>query len=131
MMLQLDSEVSTFVFGSSFSAEYPDLALPKSKKIGLVCLFLLCFSSLSAEKVIKTQNRVLKSVEFADVCIVGVARTPMGSLSGSLSSLTATKLGSIAIQGTYLGQFHSSLADVVGITEHSAERSLNFWVFEF
>jgi acetyl-CoA C-acetyltransferase len=33
-----------------------------------------------------------------DVCIVGVARTPMGSLSGSLSSLTATKLGSIAIQ---------------------------------
>jgi acetyl-CoA C-acetyltransferase len=32
------------------------------------------------------------------VCIVGVARTPMGSLSGSLSSLTATKLGSIAIQ---------------------------------
>jgi hypothetical protein len=42
---------------------------------------------------------------------VGVARTPMGSLSGSLSSLTATKLGSIAIQGTYLGQLHSSLAD--------------------
>jgi hypothetical protein len=35
----------------------------------------------------------------ADVCIVGVARTPMGSLSGSLSSLSATKLGSIAIQG--------------------------------
>ncbi|MCO5567301.1 hypothetical protein L7F22_020991 [Adiantum nelumboides] len=34
-----------------------------------------------------------------DVCIVGVARTPMGSLSGSLSSLPATKLGSIAIQG--------------------------------
>jgi len=33
-----------------------------------------------------------------DVCIVGVARTPIGSLSGSLSSLTATKLGSIAIQ---------------------------------
>ncbi|KAH7315481.1 hypothetical protein KP509_21G051500 [Ceratopteris richardii] len=34
-----------------------------------------------------------------DVCIVGVARTPMGSLSGSLSSFAATKLGSIAIQG--------------------------------
>lgn len=114
MILQLDSEVSTFVFGFSTSAEYLDLTLPKkqkNKKIGWVCLFLLCFSSLSAEKEIKTQNRVLKSVGFADVCIVGVARTPMGSLSGSLSSLTATKLGSIAIQGTYLGQFHSSLAD--------------------
>lgn len=35
----------------------------------------------------------------ADVCIVGVARTPMGALLGSLSSLSATKLGSIAIQG--------------------------------
>lgn len=35
-----------------------------------------------------------------DVCIVGVARTPIGALLGSLSSLPATKLGSIAIQGT-------------------------------
>ncbi|EFJ29932.1 hypothetical protein SELMODRAFT_146037 [Selaginella moellendorffii] len=34
-----------------------------------------------------------------DACIVGVARTPMGGLSGSLSALAATKLGSIAIQG--------------------------------
>ncbi|KAK4369289.1 hypothetical protein RND71_013081 [Anisodus tanguticus] len=34
-----------------------------------------------------------------DVCIVGVARTPMGSFLGSLSSLPATKLGSIAIEG--------------------------------
>ncbi|CAA0841829.1 Acetyl-CoA acetyltransferase- cytosolic 1 [Striga hermonthica] len=33
-----------------------------------------------------------------DVCIVGVARTPMGRLLGSLSSLAATKLGSIAIE---------------------------------
>nr|AMB15000.1 acetyl-CoA acetyltransferase [Tripterygium wilfordii] len=33
-----------------------------------------------------------------DVCIVGVARTPMGSFLGSLSSLSATKLGSIAIE---------------------------------
>ncbi|KAK1422555.1 hypothetical protein QVD17_17838 [Tagetes erecta] len=33
-----------------------------------------------------------------DVCIVGVARTPMGDFLGSLSSLSATKLGSIAIQ---------------------------------
>lgn len=34
-----------------------------------------------------------------DVCIVGVARTPMGSFLGSLSSVPATKLGSIAIEG--------------------------------
>ncbi|XP_074365482.1 acetyl-CoA acetyltransferase 2 [Apium graveolens] len=33
-----------------------------------------------------------------DVCIVGVARTPMGGFLGTLSSLSATKLGSIAIQ---------------------------------
>ncbi|XP_047341557.1 acetyl-CoA acetyltransferase, cytosolic 1-like [Impatiens glandulifera] len=33
-----------------------------------------------------------------DVCIVGVARTPMGRFNGSLRTLTATKLGSIAIQ---------------------------------
>lgn len=38
----------------------------------------------------------------ADVYIVGVARTPMGSLSGSLSSLAATKLGSLAIQGKFM-----------------------------
>lgn len=36
---------------------------------------------------------------FADVCVVGVARTPMGAFLGSLSSLPATKLGSIAIEG--------------------------------
>ncbi|GER33817.1 acetyl-CoA acetyltransferase [Striga asiatica] len=37
------------------------------------------------------------SIKARDVCIVGVARTPMGSFLGSLSSLPATKLGSIAI----------------------------------
>jgi len=36
---------------------------------------------------------------YVDVCIVGVARTPMGGLLGSLSSFSATKLGSIAIEG--------------------------------
>lgn len=35
----------------------------------------------------------------ADVCIVGVARTPMGGFLGTLSSLPATKLGSVAIEG--------------------------------
>jgi acetyl-CoA C-acetyltransferase len=34
-----------------------------------------------------------------DVCIVGVARTPIGGFLGALSSLPATKLGSLAIQG--------------------------------
>ncbi|KAG0461538.1 hypothetical protein HPP92_021835 [Vanilla planifolia] len=33
-----------------------------------------------------------------DVCIVGVSRTPIGGFLGSLSSLPATKLGSIAIE---------------------------------
>ncbi|KAK1310385.1 putative acetyl-CoA acetyltransferase, cytosolic 2 [Acorus calamus] len=33
-----------------------------------------------------------------DVCVVGVARTPMGAFLGSLSSFSATKLGSIAIE---------------------------------
>ncbi|WJZ96052.1 hypothetical protein VitviT2T_014776 [Vitis vinifera] len=39
------------------------------------------------------------SIKPRDVCIVGVARTPMGGFLGSLSSLSATKLGSIAIRG--------------------------------
>ncbi|KAL0363113.1 UNVERIFIED_CONTAM: putative acetyl-CoA acetyltransferase, cytosolic 2 [Sesamum calycinum] len=38
------------------------------------------------------------SIKDRDVCIVGVARTPMGSFLGSLSSLPATKLGSLAIE---------------------------------
>ncbi|KAL9272716.1 Acetyl-CoA acetyltransferase 1-like protein [Drosera capensis] len=38
------------------------------------------------------------SIQPRDVCIVGVARTPMGGLLGSLSALSATKLGSIAIE---------------------------------
>ncbi|KAL5722594.1 acetyl-CoA C-acetyltransferase [Ranunculus cassubicifolius] len=39
------------------------------------------------------------SVNPQDVCIVGIARTPIGAFLGTLSSLSATKLGSIAIQG--------------------------------
>ncbi|KAH9607197.1 hypothetical protein KSS87_021263 [Heliosperma pusillum] len=39
-----------------------------------------------------------QSIKSRDVCIVGVARTPMGGLLGSLSSLSATKLGSVAIE---------------------------------
>ncbi|KAL4364388.1 hypothetical protein AHAS_Ahas07G0001100 [Arachis hypogaea] len=40
-----------------------------------------------------------ESIKARDVCIVGVARTPMGAFVGNLSSFSATKLGSIAIQG--------------------------------
>ena len=35
---------------------------------------------------------------WADVCVVGIARTPMGGFLGALSSLSATQLGSIAIK---------------------------------
>ncbi|CAL2249126.1 unnamed protein product [Prunus armeniaca] len=38
------------------------------------------------------------SIKPRDVYIVGVARTPMGAFLGALSSLPATKLGSIAIE---------------------------------
>ncbi|XP_048624446.1 probable acetyl-CoA acetyltransferase, cytosolic 2 isoform X2 [Brassica napus] len=39
-----------------------------------------------------------QSVQPQDVCVVGVARTPMGDFLGSLSSITAPRLGSIAIE---------------------------------
>ncbi|XP_019163958.1 PREDICTED: acetyl-CoA acetyltransferase, cytosolic 1-like [Ipomoea nil] len=39
-----------------------------------------------------------ETINARDVCIVGVARTPMGGFLGSLSSLPATKLGSLAIE---------------------------------
>ncbi|XP_038894789.1 acetyl-CoA acetyltransferase, cytosolic 1 isoform X2 [Benincasa hispida] len=38
------------------------------------------------------------SINPRDICIVGVARTPMGGFLGSLSSFSATQLGSIAIE---------------------------------
>lgn len=44
------------------------------------------------------QGDQYQSIKPRDVCIVGAARTPMGGLLGSLSSLSATKLGSIAIE---------------------------------
>uniref|UniRef100_A0A803MWN0 Acetyl-CoA C-acetyltransferase n=1 Tax=Chenopodium quinoa TaxID=63459 RepID=A0A803MWN0_CHEQI len=46
----------------------------------------------------QTSEMQYKSIKPRDVCIVGVARTPMGGLLGSLSTLSATKLGSIAIE---------------------------------
>jgi hypothetical protein len=44
-----------------------------------------------------------------DVCVVGVARTPLGGFLGALSSLPATKLGSIAIEGDIQIIFFSEL----------------------
>lgn len=44
------------------------------------------------------QGDQYQSIKPRDVCLVGAARTPMGGLLGSLSSLSATKLGSIAIE---------------------------------
>nr|BAF98277.1 acetyl-CoA C-acetyltransferase [Hevea brasiliensis] len=41
---------------------------------------------------------VAAEIKPRDVCIVGVARTPMGGFLGSLCTLSATKLGSIAIE---------------------------------
>uniref|UniRef100_A0A803NYL1 Thiolase N-terminal domain-containing protein n=1 Tax=Cannabis sativa TaxID=3483 RepID=A0A803NYL1_CANSA len=38
------------------------------------------------------------SIEPRDVCIVGVARTPLGGFLGSLSSFSATQLGSFSIR---------------------------------
>lgn len=49
-------------------------------------------------------------IDFADVCIVGVARTPMGGFLGSLSSLSATQLGSIAIKCNELFNLFSHVA---------------------
>ncbi|OQR84674.1 acetyl-CoA acetyltransferase [Achlya hypogyna] len=40
----------------------------------------------------------IKVASNRDVCIVGIARTPMGSLGGSLATKTAVELGAIAIQ---------------------------------
>ncbi|GMN36670.1 hypothetical protein TIFTF001_006197 [Ficus carica] len=43
-------------------------------------------------------NPSSSSIKPRDVCIVGVARTPLGDFLGSLSSLSATQLGSVAIR---------------------------------
>ncbi|CAK4164908.1 unnamed protein product [Aphanomyces euteiches] len=43
-------------------------------------------------------SKRMKVNENREVCIVGVSRTPIGSLQGSLSSKSAVELGAIAIQ---------------------------------
>ena len=48
------------------------------------------------------------SVQFPEVVIVAAKRTPIGSFHGSLASLSAPELGSIAIRGTHKNPFSSS-----------------------
>ncbi|XP_016903174.2 acetyl-CoA acetyltransferase, cytosolic 1 isoform X2 [Cucumis melo] len=67
-------------------------------------LFLFCFTLSISLQIIFTDFLSpmapisSDSVNLRDVCIVGVARTPMGGFLGSLSSFSATQLGSIAIE---------------------------------
>ena len=56
------------------------------------------------------------------VYIASVARTPLGQFQGSLSSLSATQLGSIAIKGE-LRPLHYRL-DVLGLS--SAPKALKW-----
>lgn len=45
------------------------------------------------------------ALEHVSVCIVGAARTPIGSFGGVLSTVPATTLGAIAIKGECLYRF--------------------------
>lgn len=51
----------------------------------------------------------------SDVCLIAATRTPLGSLQGSLSSLSATDLGSQAIRGAI------AKAGLTGRTNHVNE----------
>lgn len=59
---------------------------------------------LSGSNIISSKLRVsvvVKMASFPPVYIVSAVRTPIGSFLGSLSSLSATQLGGIAIKGDY------------------------------
>lgn len=43
-------------------------------------------------------KRLYSKMKLNDVVIVSAVRTPMGSFLGSLSSMSATKLGAVAVQ---------------------------------
>ncbi|GLG97783.1 Uncharacterized protein GBIM_04470 [Gryllus bimaculatus] len=53
---------------------------------------------LSKKVLLRQLRRFSSDVKLNEVVIVSTARTPMGSFGGSLASLSAPKLGSIAIQ---------------------------------
>lgn len=48
---------------------------------------------------VRVRSRMLSTRSPKDVCIVGAARTPLGSFNGSLGSLSAPELGAAAISG--------------------------------
>ncbi|MFM7380988.1 MAG: hypothetical protein ACKO2X_07775, partial [Bacteroidota bacterium] len=54
-----------------------------------------------------------------DPCLVSVARTPIGSMGGSLASLSATSLGSIAIAAALdkAGFVNDGTSGIMGIDE--------------
>ncbi len=51
-------------------------------------------------------SETVKMAGLPPVYIVSVARTPIGSFLGSLSSLSATQLGAHAIKGKFQGRGH-------------------------
>lgn len=75
------------------------------------CVYSLCLNSWRFLEFFMVLVLLTYLAITADVCIVGIARTPMGGFLGTLSSLSATKLGSIAIEGNastppLLGDLH-------------------------
>lgn len=71
--------------------------------------YLFAYDS-NSKKIISALSHLNLYSFRTDVCIVGVARTPMGGLLGTLSSLSATKLGSIVIECNH---YYSSLFQLV------------------
>ena len=57
-------------------------------------VFVICFFFNTLNALLTKNNLRMK-----DVYIVSAVRTPIGSFGGSLSKVSATKLGSIAIKG--------------------------------
>lgn len=79
------------------------LSLKRKRPLGAVVDRFLCTSSSSSSSESLSQSASpLSSTtanRFNEVCVVAARRTPIGSFQGSLASLSATRLGSIAIKG--------------------------------
>lgn len=61
----------------------------------------------------------------ADVCVVGIARTPIGSYGGSLSGLSAVNLGVIAIKGAFAPLFGSCVTTLCACVSAVSHRSVH------
>lgn len=87
----------------NLSCLYQDHKRSKFQSLLLILVIglLICLWFQFKEKVYYYDLSFICNYWNTDVCIVGVARTPIGGLLGTLSSLSATKLGSIAIQCNY------------------------------